>query len=51
MFVAHFSALVGDFLVPLLIIVDLFLWSGRSVIFTLALRDEKEQEMVVANGR
>ena len=38
LFVAHFSTLVGDFLVPLLIIMELFLWSGWLVIFTLALR-------------
>ena len=38
LFIAYFSALFGDSLVFLLIIVELFLWSGRLVIFTLALR-------------
>ena len=38
LFVVHFSVLVGDSLVSLLIIVKLFLWSGRPVIFTLTLR-------------
>ena len=38
-FVAHFSALVGDSLVSLLIIVKLFLWSERLVVFIIALRD------------
>ena len=38
LFVARFSALVKDSLIFLLIIVELFFWSGRPVIFTLALR-------------
>ena len=38
LFVASFSALVGDFFISLLIIVKLFLWSGRPMVFTLALR-------------
>jgi len=39
LFVTRFSALVGDSVVSLLIRVKLFLWSERSVFFTLALRD------------
>ena len=38
LFVARFSALIRDSLVSLLIIVDLFLWSGWPRIFTLAFR-------------
>ena len=38
LFVACFSALVGGYLVSSLIIVELFLWSGWPVIFTLPLR-------------
>ena len=38
LFVTHFSVLVGDSLVSLLIIIELFIWSGRLVIFTLALK-------------
>ena len=38
LFVAYFSALVGDFFVSLLIIMKLFLWSGRLLIFFIAFR-------------
>ena len=38
LFVTCFTALIGDSHVSLLIIVNLFLWSGRSMIFTLAFR-------------
>ena len=38
LFVVCFSALVGGSLVSSLIIVELFLWSGRPMVFTLALR-------------
>ena len=33
-----FGALIGNYLVPLLIIVELFLWSARPMVFTLTLR-------------
>ena len=36
--IARFGALIGNSLVPLLIIVELFLWSGRPMVLTLNLR-------------
>ena len=38
LFIACFSGLVRDSLVPLFIIVDLFLWSEQPMVFTLALK-------------